>query len=369
MKTGRTIQEISQQILSENQAKKDYVINTPVLEAEPLQEGGIQLAFNVGAERRAYKPTELCIDQIGDRLRIPRKYIDRMQAEAPGLLAQNLNHWFKNAPERRMLRTLNNGANVARAFLSEKYRTLDNFDMANIVLPRLKAAGCTVHSCEITEKRFYIQASTDRIQSIIDQNVKIGTHQSIRRTVQAGVIIGNSEVGCGSIFVDPIMYDLVCTNGMILERTLKRHHVGKRNEGEIFGDDGSYELFTDETRKLDDKAFWSKVVDVVDASLDEIKFNQNIDRLRKTLEVTLAEKPKEVEQVVEVVAKRHDFNDDEKGSVLLHFAQGGDFSAYGLINAVTRAAEDVESYDRAVELERLGGVLLLENEWSAFKKN
>lgn len=364
MKTGRTLQEISAQILKDNQAKRDYVADTSALSMDvvPAEQEGtkadVALRFTVQNQERIYKPTKLCLDQIAARVGIPRDYADRMRQQAPGLLCQNVNHWFANKPERRMLRTLNNGASVARAFLSDRYRCLDNFDMFAAVMPKLQAAGCEIHSAEITETRFYIQASTPKIQAIIDQHVKIGTHNRIQRTVQAGVIIGNSEVGCGSIWVDPIMFDLVCTNGLILQRTLKRHHVGRRNEGEIFGDESTAELFSDETRKLDDKAFWAKVSDVVTASLDEIKFNDNIERLRRLQGHELAKDATQVPKVVEAVADKLDLMEQEKANLLLHFAQGGDFSQYGLVNAVTRTAEDVESYDRAVELERLGGKVM-----------
>ena len=363
MKAGRTLQEISTQILAENRAKRDFVadtsaLNMAVVESEDGKSRDVALRFTVKDQEQTFKPTPLCLDQIAARVGIPAKYADRMRTEAPELLCRNVNHWFGAKPEKRMLRTLSNGHSVARAFLSERYRALDNFDMFAAVAPKLQAAGCEIHSVEITEKRFYIQASTPRIQAIIDQTVKIGTHNRIQRTVQAGVIIGNSEVGCGSIFVDPIMYDLVCTNGLILQRTLKRHHVGRRNEGEIFGDENTAELFSDETRKLDDKAFWAKVSDVVAASLDEIKFNDNIERLRKLQNVELAKDATNVPKVIEAVADKFDLVEQEKATLLLHFAQGGDFSQYGLINAVTRTAEDVESYDRAVELERMGGQII-----------
>ena len=44
---------------------------------------------------------------------------------------------------------------------------------------------------------------------------------------------------------------------------------------------------------------------------------------------------------------------------------GGDLSAYGVVNAVTHSAEDVEDYDRATEFEALGGKLieLSSSEW------
>lgn len=364
MKTGRPIEAIARQVLEESKAKKDYIAPTTALAmtvtdpAEGAKTPDVGLRFTVGGQARLYRPTPLCLGQICDHVGIPAKYAERMRAEAPGLLAQNVNHWFQAKGNKRMLRTMNHDRNIARAFLSDRYRPLDNADLIGLVVPRIIEAGCEIHSAEFTESRLYIQASTPKIQAIIDQNVVIGTHNRIQRTVQAGVIIGNSEVGCGSIFVEPIMYDLVCTNGLILQRTLKRHHVGRRNEGTVFGDEDTAELFSDETRRLDDKAFWAKVNDVVTASLDETKFNDNVLRLQETQRQQLCDKPTEVTEVVEVTTERLGLSEDEKGTLLLHFAQGGDFSKYGLINAITRTAADVESYDRAVELERMGGEVI-----------
>jgi hypothetical protein len=41
-----------------------------------------------------------------------------------------------------------------------------------------------------------------------------------------------------------------------------------------------------------------------------------------------------------------------------HLIEGGDLSKYGLHSAITRAAQDVESYDRASDLERVGGQVI-----------
>lgn len=46
--------------------------------------------------------------------------------------------------------------------------------------------------------------------------------------------------------------------------------------------------------------------------------------------------------------------EDESNGVLEHLITGGDFSLYGLANAVTRFSQDVESYDRATKLEEIG---------------
>ncbi len=50
-----------------------------------------------------------------------------------------------------------------------------------------------------------------------------------------------------------------------------------------------------------------------------------------------------------------------------HLIEGGDLSAYGLVNAVTHYSQDVEDYDRATEFEALGGRLieLTAGEWKS----
>ena len=66
-----------------------------------------------------------------------------------------------------------------------------------------------------------------------------------------------------------------------------------------------------------------------------------------------------VERIVRINCVRERFGlDDEKDAILEHFVSGGDLSKFGLLNAVTRTAQDVESYDRAIELERIGGRIL-----------
>ena len=60
-------------------------------------------------------------------------------------------------------------------------------------------------------------------------------------------------------------------------------------------------------------------------------------------------------QVVEWLVRRFGLNEAEKSSVLQHLIRGNDLSAWGLANAITRTAEDQPDYDRATELETLGG--------------
>ena len=68
----------------------------------------------------------LAHQQIASRLGIPIKYYQRMQAEAPALLDENVNNLLEQTPAKRMVRVMD--GNV-RAFLSDLYRRLDNYSM------------------------------------------------------------------------------------------------------------------------------------------------------------------------------------------------------------------------------------------------
>ena len=59
-------------------------------------------------------------------------------------------------------------------------------------------------------------------------------------------------------------------------------------------------------------------------------------------------------KTVEEVQRKYQYTDEERGGILRHLIEGGDLSAYGLSQAITREAQDVESYDRASQLERDG---------------
>ena len=101
--------------------------------------------------------------QIGTHLRIPAAYYDRMREERPDLLAYNANTWFKQENSQRMLRTLDGSA---RAYLSNRYRRIDNIDIAGVTLPILGGLpDIRFESCQITESRIVHQGREPRLQA------------------------------------------------------------------------------------------------------------------------------------------------------------------------------------------------------------
>lgn len=339
MKTGKTLSELAQEIERQAGAKVDYIADTRRLElandAQALvMHNGSDVQMGVGA---------LAHRQIGDRIGIPSKYYDRMLSEAPALLASNVNHWFANAPEKRLVRTLDG---KARAFLSNRYQRIDNVNVAEVVLPVLaETAGIQVMSTEITERKLYIKAVTHSVQAEVKSR-RVGD------IVEAGVMISNSEVGLGSIAVTPFFHFLVCLNGMIRSKEgLRATHLGTK----LDGDENLAEVLADDTRRSIDRTVLLKVRDVVRAAMDAARFREAIDRMQDTTKQMVEGDPA---KAIELLGDELLLLEGERSSVLRHLIEGGDLSRYGVMNAVTRTAEDSPSYDRATELEAMGGRVL-----------
>jgi hypothetical protein len=100
---------------------------------------------------------------------------------------------------------------------------------------------------------------------------------------------------------------------------------------------------------------FAKVQDTVRAAAEPEQFAKVVQRMREAAQTPLSGNPAEV---VEVTGKKIGLLEAEQGDVLTHLIQGGDLSQWGLVNAITRTSQDVADYDRATELERLGGVVL-----------
>jgi len=355
MKQGMKLIEMAQEIERIERSKRDYIAPTTKLHmtvvGDPnLEDGGFETEMTVEGNG-TYSIGEVAHEQIADRLGIPFRYYNRMLSEAPQLAAANVNTWLNKKPERRLIRTLDGRV---RAFLSDRYRPLDNALIAQATLPVLMEQGeqIKVKSTALTERRLYIQAINERIAG----EVRVGD------TVQAGVVISNSEVGCGSVRVEPLIYRLACLNGMIRASALKRYHVGKRIET-----DGivNYEFYETETIEADNRAFLLKIRDTVRHAFDEIKFVEEIERLKAATEREIP--PAKIQDTVEEVTRRFSLTQGEGENVLGFLIRDGDLTQYGMANAVTSFANTVESYDRAVELERIGGQVidLDPKEWQA----
>jgi len=296
---------------------------------------------NVGV----FKPGNIFHQQMATILKIPSKYYQRALERQPELLVDEVNIWLheklgdKPAVGDRMVRSL---GPTARALLSNKYRRLDNLPLLMSCIDTLDRLGVEpehIVSCEVTERRMYLKVITPKLEGEI----------GVGDIVQAGLVLSNSEVGQGSVSVQPLIFRLTCLNGAIMQDgALKQKHLGRlQNEGQVFKDD---------TVKKSDEAFYSQVRDVIDHTLSEEVFNLQLDKIR---EANGAPVSVEVPKAVERLSGAYDLNEGESDAVLDNFIRGGAFTRWGLANAVTLTSQaDGTQYDRATDLERIGGKIV-----------
>ena len=343
MRNGRSLVALASELERQLSSKRDLVLHPSLMRHETREAGDTHLIIDHpgGGD---FAVTELARRQLAAKLNIPFAYFERMRSEQPQLLDRNVNTWLQCDEGHKMVRTLDG---QARAVLSDRYRRLDNHDLANAVIPILMTLpDVRFESMELTDTKMYLKVVVPPLAYTM----------AAGDIVQAGLVVSNSEVGQGTLSVQPLMYRVLCSNGLIVpERALRKAHVGRALGGALGGEDDALRIFQEETLRADDRAFFLKVRDVVQATVSEKTFLEGAHKLQRTMGVRLTGDPV---KTVEVLADRFDLSDGERSGVLRHLISGGDLSGYGLVNAVTHFSQEVDDYDRATEFEALGGKLV-----------
>jgi hypothetical protein len=278
--------------------------------------------------------------QLADKAGIPREYYEAMlNAGMTDLTAANVNAWLTKNSDRRLVRIADG---KVRALLSDRYRILDNYDLAVLTMQRVKENNATIQQCSLTETRMYIKAVVPHFR----ESIKAGDD------IVPGLVVSNSEVGDGAFRVEPFTFRLVCSNGTIGESKLYQVHLGKRMElGEL--------IYKDDTRKAADEYLWKQVRDVIDSTFNRDVLRLIVDQQRKAMDLPLSEDPKKIQEVFDVTAKNLSISDKATNDLFRYFAREGGTTVFDMVNGITRLAQDFdEKYDERVRLERAAGKLL-----------
>ena len=356
MLPGKTLRELAIEIERQDNEKKDFLIDTRSMVMDADETGAsITITNDKTGDSVILGVNDIAHTQLGQSLGIPKAYYDKMLAQNPALLSENVNAWLNNEPKTKMVRTLDNNM---RAFLSDRYLRIDNRPIAETVLPILQEMNVKFASTEITDSRMYNKVVNERLT----REVRPGDY------VQSGLIITNSEVGMGTVTIQPLLYRLVCTNGMIVNdmrsSVTKRKHVGRRN----LINEEDYVLYASDTLQADFNALTLKMRDTIQSALNEVHFNDLIDNMRVATEASI--ETNHIPEMVQLAASDFGYTKKEGEGILDHLIRGGDLTMYGFANAVTRYAQDVHSYDRSTELEAIGYNILTmpRNAWKRLQE-
>ena len=278
--------------------------------------------FQLDGRENLFTITRPCHNQIAERLEIPVRYYSKMDSEAPELLIENVNTWLKKNSKEVFVRGLGNSV---RAFLSDRYRVIDHPDVLYCSLNELQAYEADVEDCYLSETEMNVKVKSNQLKDFVRHKEDL---------IIGGLLLVNSETGHRALRVEPRMFRVKCTNGMVIEEFLTRQiHLGNGNE------------------VLDEMVYLS-----IRRSIKELfgRFGEIIQVLRETTEI----KVKSPQRVINNVVEHYRLSEEQKENILIAFGAEPEYDKYGIANAVTRAAKNEENWEKSLDLERIGGRLI-----------
>lgn len=333
-------------------------------------------------------PTERFDDGVSEKLAIPRAYLRRIRTDdlpvpgasllSPGggishhadgtigtpvdLYDATVNAMLAVDPSRKFLvrsfRTDNPAdVGIGRALLSDSFALgMDNLDAILALLAGVRESGLDVeiHRASLTERQMRVTLVAPAITAlapILLRNYRSpwnGRSGADLPVISAGLDVRNSETGGGAFVVAPFALVQICTNGMTRQvDALRRAHLGaKLSEGVVRWSADTVHHATELVK--------SQARDAVETFLSEDYLAGWVDEVEGKATAPVVDAAGTIERV----GKVHAFTEAEQASILDCFIRSGDLTAGGVMQAVTAAAQNVESADRQAEMEDLAMAVL-----------
>ena len=368
MQAHMKLQDLVDRVINESKQKRDFVTSTKdnirMVQLPTLVDNtdaklnlGIVLLRDGETQLERFGITDNAHGQIATRLGIPKKYYDRLLVDHPDMVMQQVNQLFEREPASRMIRVLN--GNV-RAFLSDRYRALDNDEVLAHTLPTIFGEdGDTTFETEVlggnvTENHMNLKVlfTDDEMGREITRNTRTGAP----RIIKPGFRLTNSETGNGALKFEAFFFDSYCTNGCVFGVqnlfSFSRNHLGSKL---IEGTD--FQIVSNETRELQDQTIVAEIRDGIKAMASPAFVDEMAEKLRAAANTAPVLNPS---AAVDLAVEELNLREGERESILETFLQDGDYSKWGLASAVTSVANNAEvaTLERVNELEDIGAQIL-----------
>ena len=345
MKKGHDVKEMLNNINEDTKNKRDYLVDMKSIQVETNTENGDAVSPFVYPSisvdhltTGSYVLTDHSLNQLCGKLEIGTQYLRKCLPVSQELVAHNLNFWINNSKEKElMLRTYDTAPiNEARAICSNRYKRIDNDVVANHSLNKLMDLGLDIKYSHYDRDTLNITAVNQKLEGEVYKG----------DVVQSGITITNSEIGSGSLIIQPFIYRLVCTNGMVAPRYLNRFY--SRHVGKIVIDASNDDQYITIIEKM------QKQIDLVNS---EDVWAESFQGLLKSRKQKINS-----HQIVQL-AKRHGVTESERadifGKLNKYFGDTFTKSKYELANAITNMGNDDErSNSRARFFQELGGLIV-----------
>jgi hypothetical protein len=283
--------------------------------------------------------TDYAFEQLATRCDIPVRYAKKMRdAGAMPLMVSNFSAWMDDGSS-RMVRTYDGRI---RAVLSDRYRAVDNYDVALVVADEILKLqrGVQFYGADVSDTLLHLRFIDRGDPLVLDGE-----------TFFAGLYVRNSEVGNGALLAQPTIYRQVCMNGMVVPQHFRQVHLGERLGSGIY---------SPETRRAEAKAVLLKVRDITKDVLNSRKvFQDFIDEIKRTKGVVV-EHPAEA---IGNLSTEFGLIEAERDAILNRLIADPQIpndlrnTQFGIVQAITAVANSIENPDRAIELQTIGGTV------------
>src|ERR1700756_4033840 len=153
--------------------------------------------------------SDLAMSQFCQKLDIPIRYFRRLPDEMKITVA---NYDLERLKGTSFL--VRGKGDWIRAFLSAEYVAYNNSEIADTVESLLGNGALSMKSFVLEETHMFLKIISE---DIVDRGAGL----------KAGIMIGNSEVGMGSVSVEPFVFRKPCTNDLIVsqEKSFRHAHI------------------------------------------------------------------------------------------------------------------------------------------------
>jgi hypothetical protein len=198
--------DVAARIAEDDRGKWDRKVSA---EQVWVSQKGSLIAMNGGPAPDSFSLSDLATMQLCERLSIPGTYYRRLPGEMKATVA---NFDLKRLSDRHFL--LRGKASHVRAFLSGEYVAYDNRQIAETVEALLRSGTIRIKSFVLEETNCFLKITSEDLVEPVSG-------------LKAGIMIGNSEVGIGSVSVEPFVFRKACTNDLVVtaDKAFRHAHI------------------------------------------------------------------------------------------------------------------------------------------------
>ncbi len=325
MDMGKQFEQLLKRVEQDDRGKEDKIVSFGSVRMNP--QGLIETKG-----RNPLQLTDHATTQVFSKLGIPVRYAKRLMEERPELVADQFNHWVRKEDGDVLLRMrkANGQQGLIRAVLSDRYSILDNKDVM-VALQQVvnELPQAEILQSNLNDRITNIRLAFPELTAEFDKTVT-----GEKDLIKVGVDIDNSEIGVSSLRVMPVTYRLVCTNGM-------RAWV---KDGDLF-EQRHIHLTSDEL-----------YMRMSGAIVNAIKAGDGLIKVMRQAKGIKVASPLDL---IKELAQKEEYSKKLTDALTENFMIEPENNIYGVINAFTRTARDIENTERRLDLEEYAGNMLM----------